>query len=153
MLFFAIFVASCANTYGNLVSGSNLGAQEYQPAVLIKDGKKDEYMSVLTVCRQAATNRQITAAQEAQLHTITGVSSGAMEGAASGMQLGSIFKQAGMDTSINQSMGIGMLSGALSSLGSSFASGTDDAASETKKILLGCLRRADPNQKIYSVLE
>lgn len=143
----------CASTYGNLVSGSKLGAHEYEPSVLVRAGKESEYQQVLSVCREVAVKRQITSSQEAQLSTITGVTSGALEGGAFGLQIGSIMKNAEFDASLSDSLGIGMAVGILSGLASSFSSGAQNAADETKRILLDCLDAADPDATIYSVLE
>lgn len=148
-----VVLTGCASTYGNLVSGSNLGAMEYQPAVLKQPGMEGNYNEILQVCRQVAVNRQVTAAQEAQLKTLTGTGSGALRGSAMGLQMGSIFKQAGFNTSTTKQLGIGAVAGALGGLADSFASGANDGASETKRILLACLRSADPGQKFYKVLE
>lgn len=148
-----ISLSGCASTYGNLVSGSNLGAQEYQPAVLVKPGMENNYSQILGVCRNAAVNKQITSAQKAQLHTITGVTEGALSGAASGMQVGAMFKSAGFGTSINRSAGLGLATGVLTSLGSAFSSGTKSAAEDTRHVLLHCLRVADPGNVAYTVLE
>jgi hypothetical protein len=41
----------------------------------------------------------------------------------------------------------------VASVGSSFASGANDAQAETKSALLNCLRLADPGNKIYRVVE
>jgi uncharacterized protein YcfJ len=130
----------CASTYSNLVSGSQLGANEYRPAVFVPPGKEGQYEQILGICRQAAVNRQITAAQQAQLKTITGSVKGAVDGAAFGAQFGSIFKQAGFDTSINRSAGIGLATGLATSLAGAFASGTESSASKTRQALLFCLR-------------
>jgi uncharacterized protein YcfJ len=130
----------CASTYGNLVSGSQLGAAEYRPAVFVPPGKEGQYEQVLGICRQAATNRQITAAQQAQLATITGSVKGAVDGAAFGVQFGNIFKQAGFDTSLNRSAGIGAMTGLATSLAGAFSSGTQSSASKTREALLYCLR-------------
>ena len=130
----------CASTYSNLVSGSQLGAAEYRPAVFVPPGKEGQYEQILGICRQAAVNRQITAAQQAQLRTITGSVRGAVDGAAFGAQFGSIFKQAGFDTSINRSAGIGLATGLATSLAGAFASGTESSAAKTREALLFCLR-------------
>jgi hypothetical protein len=148
-----VVLTGCASTYGNLVSGSQLGAAEYKPSVLVNQGMDSRYQEVLGICRNVATNRQITAAQEAQLKTITGVGSGALSGAATGMQFGSILKQAGFGGGVNRSTGIGLVTGALSGLAGAFKSGTENGASETKLILLNCLRAADPAKQTYVVLE
>lgn len=130
----------CASTYSNLVSGSSLGAAEYRPAVFVPPGKEGDYEQILGICRQAATNRQITAAQQAQLATITGGVKGTIDGAAFGAQFGSIFKQAGFDTSVTRTAGIGALTGLATSLAGSFSSGTESSASRTRAALLHCLR-------------
>lgn len=143
----------CASTYGNLVSGSNLGAQEYQPAVYVVPGNEGMYQQVLGLCRQVAVNRQVTSAQEAQLKTITGGVSGLTAGAAAGWEMGALFKSAGLGTSINKSIGVGLGAGLISSLGSAFAKGANTSQDETKSVLLGCLRQADPGGKHYRVIE
>lgn len=146
-------ILGCASTYSDLVSGSNLGAQEYRPAVLVPPDKQAQYEQVLSVCRQVAVNRQVTAAQEAQLRTITGAVEGTAQGMAFGMQMGNVFKQAGVDSaSINRSAGVGAVAGLISSVGSSFASGAEGGAEETKRILLGCLRTQE-RAVGYQVLE
>lgn len=147
-------LSGCASTYGNLVSGSNLGAQEYTPAVLPNPGMEGQYREVLGICRNVATNRQVTAAQEAQLKTLTGAVVGAGAGAAGGLQFGSMAKQFGLaDGGVGRSMGVGMAAGLITSLAGSFASGANKGASETKLVLLQCLRKADPQEKIYRVIE
>ena len=149
----AAFTGGCASTYGNLVSGSNLGAQEYQPAVYVIPGNEGMYQQVLGVCRTVAVNRQVTSAQEAQLKTITGSVSGVTAGAAKGWEMGSLLKNAGFGTSINKSIGAGVGVGLLTTLGSAFSSGGNKAAEETKMVLLNCLRSADPGQGKYRVIE
>lgn len=150
----AFGLSGCASTYSNLVSGSGLGAAEYRPAVLVNTGMQGKYEEILGICRQVAVNRQITAAQEAQLKTITGVTQGAASGASFGLQMGSMMKQIGApDASLNKSMAVGAVAGMLSSAGQAFASGTENNAAQTKQILLACLRNADPKRDFYKVLE
>lgn len=152
-LFATTILLGCASTYGNLTSGSGLGAQEYTPAVVVNQGMEGKYSQILAICRSAAVNRQITAAQEGQLKTITGAVAGAGTGAATGLELGFMLKQVGLGTGVNRSMGIGMAGGLISSLATSFASGTNNDASETKRTLLQCLKRVDPQESIYKVVE
>ncbi len=150
----AVSASGCASAYGNLVSGSNLGAQEYQPAVLPNAGMEGQYREVLGICRQVATSRQVTAAQEAQLKTITGAVQGGGDGLAGGLQMGFLFKQAGFGKgAMSGSLGVGMVSGLVSSLAGSFASGATSDASETRLVLLNCLRKADPQERLYKVIE
>lgn len=149
----AVLTTGCASTYSNLMSGSNLGAQEYQPAVYVIPGNESVYQQALGICRQVAVNRQVTSAQEAQLKTITKGVSGLTSGAAAGWELGSLMKNAGLGTSINQSIGVGVGVGLLSSLGSAIASGANRAQTETKAVLLGCLRQVDPAGRNFRVIE
>lgn len=135
-----VLLGGCASTYGNMVSGSKLGAAEYQPAVYVPPEVQGKYEQVLAICRRVAVNRQITAAQKAQLETITGVTFGAASGAAMGLQFGSIISSAGHNVSYGEATAIGAAAGALASLGSAFASGTENDAAETRRILLNCLR-------------
>ena len=155
-LFLSFVIAityGCAGTYSNLVSGSNLGAAEYQPAVHVPPEAKNEYQKVLSICRQAAKNRQITSAQRAQLGTITGVTEGTLEGASSGLQMGNIFKQAGFDgASRTEGALAGAAGGLISSLGDAVSSGTESNAAETRRILLNCLR-SQSDKVGYTVLE
>lgn len=136
----ASLFTGCASTYGNLVSGSQLGAQEYRPAVFVPPGKEGQYEQILGICRQAAVNRQITAAQQAQLKTITGVAGSTVQGASMGVQFGNIFKQAGFDTSLNRQAGIGAATGLAMGAISAFTSGTESTAAKTRQALLYCLR-------------
>ncbi len=148
----SLLTTGCASTYGNLVSGSNLGAQEYRPAVYVPPGKEGQYEQILSICRQAAINRQITAVQQAQLETITGSVQGAAQGAAAGMEIGAIFKGFDSDVSINQTAGVGLAAGLIGGLADSFASGTEDTAAKTRQALLVCLR-AQADAVGYTVLE
>ena len=65
-------VVGCGSAYKGVVDQSGLGAEQYIPAVYIEPGQEAKYQQVLPICRQAALNRQMTAAQEAQLKTLTG---------------------------------------------------------------------------------
>jgi hypothetical protein len=148
-----ISVSGCASTYGNLVSGSGLGAQEYTPAVVVKPGGEGMYSQVLGQCRNAASARQVTAAQSGQLNTIANVGSGALSGAAQGMATGSTIKELGLGGSVNKATGIGAVAGSLGALAGSFGSGTKNTASETRLALLTCLRRMDPQSQYYVLVE
>jgi len=52
----------CSSSHANLVSGSKLGADKYEPAVVVKPGKEGMYAQFLTKCRTIAVKRQMTAA-------------------------------------------------------------------------------------------
>lgn len=147
-------ISACASTYGNLVSGSKLGAATYQPAVYAPTAKaKAAYQKVLPICRRVAANREITASEQAQLATITGSISGLGQGAASGAEFGAIFKSAGLSgTSIGEAAGIGAAAGLVGSLFKSFEHGTQHDAAATRRILLRCLTVAG-NSAGFTVLE
>lgn len=145
-------LSGCASTYGNMVSGSKLGADSYQPAVYVPAEDQAKYQQILAVCRNVAVNRQITAAQEAQLHTITGTTTSVASGAAAGMQFGAVLKGVGGNTSVGQDAAIGAAAGLISGLASAFSAGTQHDAAETKRILLNCLR-SEQNVVGYKVLE
>ena len=57
-------LSGCGSAYSGVVARSGLGAAEYRPAVYIEPGNEATYERVLQICRQAANNRQMTAAQE-----------------------------------------------------------------------------------------
>ncbi len=144
----------CASNYSGLVSGSELGAQEYRPAVYVPPENQVKYNTVLPICRQAAVNRQITASQEAQLKTITGVTEGAAEGLSFGLQFAGQMKSFGInDVDVGDSALYGAAAGIIGSLASSFSSGTEDAAYETKQALLACIETASNNGELWQVLE
>lgn len=149
----SIMATGCASTYGNLVSGNKLGANTYQPAVYVPPNDEAKYHQVLAICRQVAAKREVTAAQQAQLHTITGAVQGTTSGAAAGLQMGSILSEVGdNNASIGEDAGIGAAAGLIASLGSAFASGTSHDASATRRILLRCLQKMAPSVG-YTVLE
>ncbi|MCX7902613.1 MAG: hypothetical protein N2483_10105 [Burkholderiaceae bacterium] len=136
----ATLFSGCASTYSNLVSGHQLGVMEYRPAVYVPPGKEPVYEQKLQLCRQAAANRQLTSAHEAQLGTITNSVRGAVGGAATGAIVGRTWKDIGLDVSVNRSAGIGAAAGLASSLAGSFASGAQRTAAESRAALLTCLR-------------
>ncbi|MCB1998177.1 MAG: hypothetical protein H6933_06575 [Burkholderiaceae bacterium] len=148
----ALSSVGCASTYGGLASSNNLGAGEYRPAVLVPPERQAAYEGVLSACRQAAFNRQVTAAHKAQQDTLTGAVKGAADGASSGFQVASIFKSAGLDTSSTRSTLAGGAFGVLGSLADSFASGTSSTSEETRAALLTCLR-SQAGAVGYTVLE
>lgn len=135
-------LAGCGSAYSGLTEQSGLGAGQYIPAVYVEPGHEQRYQQVLQLCRQVAMNRQMTAAQEAQFRTLTGAVEGAGTGAAAGLEFGNILNSAGFDTDALESAGIGAAAGIVGSLASAFASGAEETAEETKRILLACLRRA-----------
>lgn len=142
----------CASTYGGMTSANNLGAGEYRPAVLVPPERQAAYESMLSACRQAAFNRQVTAASKAQQDTVLGAVTGAADGATVGFQVGSIFKSAGLDASATRSTLAGGAMGMLGSIAGSFASGASQTSEETRLALLTCLR-SRANQIGYTVLE
>jgi len=148
----AALTTGCASTYGNLTSANNLGAAEYRPAVLVPPDKQAAYESILQACRQAAFNRQVTAAHQAQQGSMTGAIAGAADGAAAGFQINSMFKSAGLDSSTTKGFVQGGAIGLLGSLAGSFASGATETSDATRAALLTCLR--SQSVKVgYTVLE
>lgn len=142
----------CASTYGGMTSSNNLGAAEYRPAVLVPPERQAVYEGILSACRQAAFNRQVTSAHKAQQDTLLGAVTGAADGAASGFQVGSIFKSAGLDASSTRSALQGGAFGLLTSMAGSFASGASSTSDETRSALLTCLR-SQAAKVGYTVLE
>lgn len=150
-------LSGCGSAYSGVVGSSGLGAAEYIPSVYVEPGNEAKYQQVLQICRQAANNRQMTAAQESQLRTITGAVEGTVEGAAAGLEFASIFEAFEgsdlIDVNTGQSTMIGAGIGLISSVASSFASGAETTADESKKVLLRCLTAASRNGKLWQVLE
>ena len=146
-------MAGCGSAYSGLASQSGLGAAEYIPAVLVEPGQEAKYAQVLPLCRQVAANRQATAAQKAQLETLTGVVSSAGAGAASGLEFGNILGSGGFDTNALEGAAVGAAAGIISGLAGAFASGAEGTADETRRILLNCLRETGKGGQLWSVLE
>ena len=144
----------CGSAYTKAVSASGLGSQEYRPAVYVEPGMEGKYQRVLGICRTAAHNRQLTAAQEAQLATITGTAESTIKGAGMGAQFGQLFKMAGLgDVSIGEAAGLGAGIGLLSGLASSAGEGAKTTARQTKRALLLCLQKTSQNGQLWTVLE
>ena len=143
----------CGSAYSGLANTSGLGAGQYQPAVFVEPGNEARYQQILPICRQVAANRQATAAQKAQLETITGTVASAASGAAAGLEFGNILGAGGFKTDALKSAGIGAAAGVLSGLASSFASGAEDTAKETRRILLNCLKETSRGGTFWKVLE
>ena len=150
-------LSGCGSAYSGVVGSSGLGAAEYRPAVYVEPGNEAKYEQVLQICRQAANNRQMTAAQESQLRTLTGAVEGTVEGAASGLAFANIFSafegSDAIDVSRGESAMIGAGIGLATSMASAFASGAETTAAETKKALLQCLKVASRDNELWQVLE
>ena len=149
----AAVLAGCGSAYSGLTSSSGLGSDQYRPAVVIEPGNEARYEQVLAVCRQVAANRQATAAQKAQLETLTGVVEGAGTGAVAGAVYGGILDSGGLDTSAGQGAAIGAAAGAVGGLVSAFAGGANETADETRRILLNCLRTTSKDGTLWTVVE
>ena len=150
-------LSGCGSAYSGMVGSSGLGAAEYIPSVYVEPGNEAKYEQVLQICRQAANNRQMTAAQESQLRTITGAVEGTVGGAAAGLEFANIFSAFEgsdiIDVDRGQSTMIGAGIGLATSLASSFASGAESTASETRAALLRCLTVTSRDGKLWQVLE
>lgn len=70
-----------------------MSTDQYQPSVVVEPGNEARYQQVLAICRQA------TAAQRAQLETITGTVEAAGAGASQRAVLGKFLGSAGFDSS------------------------------------------------------
>ena len=146
-------LSGCGSAYSGLSNTSGLGAGQYRPAVVVEPGNEARYEQVLAICRNVAANRQATAAQRAQLESITGVVAGAGSGAAAGLQFGSMLDNAGFDTSAGEGALVGAAAGALSGIATAFASGAESTADETRRILLNCLRQTSKSGTLWQVVE
>lgn len=150
----AIGLAGCGGAYSGVVSGSGLGAAEYRPAVYVEPGNEARYEQVLAICRTAANNRQMTAAQEAQLRTLTGTAESTVAGAAAGVQFQQIFDMAGFDTSsVGDAAAIGAGVGLITGLVGAATEGAERTAAETKAVLLNCLNVSSRDGELWQVLE
>ena len=149
----AAVLTGCGSAYSGLTSSSGLGSDQYRPAVVVEPGNEARYEQVLGVCRQVAANRQATAAQKAQLETLTGVVEGAGTGAAAGVVYGGILDSGGFDTSIGEGAAVGAAAGAIGGLVSAFAGGANTTADETRRILLNCLRETSKGGTLWQVVE
>ena len=149
----AAVLSGCGSAYSGLSNTSGLGAGQYQPAVYVPAKNQATYGQVLAVCRQVAANRQATAAQKAQLETLTGAVEGASQGVAAGLELGSLLDNAGFDTSAGEGALVGAAAGVIGGLASSFAKGAERTADETRRILLNCLEATSNGRTLWKVLE
>ena len=149
----AAVLTGCGSAYSGLTASSGLGSDQYRPAVVIEPGNEARYEQVLAVCRQVAANRQATAAQKAQLETLTGVVESAGVGAAAGAAYGGILGSGGLDTGVGEGAAIGAAAGAVGGLVSAFASGANTTADETRRILLNCLRETSKDGTLWQVVE
>ena len=149
----AAVLSGCGSAYSGLSDSSGLGAGQYRPAVAVEPGNEGKYEQTLPICRNVAQNRQMTAAQEAQLKTITGAAEGAGTGAAAGLEFGNILDDVGFETSAGEGALIGAAAGAVSGLASAFASGAEETAKETRRVLLNCLKRYSRGGTLWKVVE
>lgn len=149
----AAVLSGCGSAYSGLTSSSGLGSDQYRPAVVVEPGNEARYEQVLTVCRQVAANRQATAAQKAQLQTLTGVVESAGVGAAAGAAYGGLLDSGGFDTSIGEGAAIGAAAGAVGGLVTAFAEGANETADETRRILLNCLTTTSRDGTLWTVVE
>ncbi|MDE0658019.1 MAG: hypothetical protein OXI79_00050 [Gammaproteobacteria bacterium] len=149
----AIFLAGCGSAYKGMVDQSGLGAGQYIPAVYVEPGQEAKYQQVLAICRQAAVNRQMTAAQEAQLKTLTQSAESTVAGAAAAVEMSQIFDMAEFDVDVGDQALVGAGVGLLTGVVGAMAGGTETAAAETKAVLLRCLDAASQGGKLWQVLE
>ena len=143
----------CGSAYSGLTKVSGLGADQYRPAVVVEPGNEQRYQKVLGICRQVAMKRQATAAQKAQLETLTGTVQGAAKGATTGAQIGLIMDAAGLNAGVGKGALVGAAAGIVSGLAGAFAKGANQTADETRRILLNCLRTTSRGGKLWQVVE
>ena len=150
-------LAGCGSAYQQ--AGSlGVDAQQYTPAVLVHEGNQARYDQVLPICRQAAINRSMTAAQEAQLQTLTQTATSTVEGAAAAVEFGNMFDVIGDvtgmgDVNMGEQALVGAGVGLVTGLVTGMASGAQETADETRRILLNCLRAASNHGEFWEVLE
>lgn len=130
------------------VEAASVGAQTYTPSVYIEPGNEARYRKVLATCRDVASNRQLTAAQTAELRATTGMTDAAMQGALEG-----IAETAFSDGDIGDAMGSGLLLGMLGSAVSESSRGTAATAAATREALLNCLRATGRGGALWTVVE
>lgn len=146
-------LAGCGSVYKGAVDNSGLGAEQYKPAVYVEPGNEVKYAEVLGVCREVAQNREMTAAQEAQLKSLTGALETTVSGAAVGAELANVFKSAGYNVDRSDTALAGAAIGLAVGLASSFASGAGETQEETKRVLLNCLNATSQDGLLWQVLE
>ena len=152
----SFLLAGCGSAYKGAIDQSGLGAGQYaqQVAVMAEPGYEKALEEAKGLCAAVAEKRQMTAAQEAQLETILGVAEGTVAGAGGATQMAQIFDAAGFGSAdIGDQALIGAGVGLVTGLVSAIASGARDTASETKRVLLNCLRKAGRNGTKWTVLE
>lgn len=147
-------LVGCGSAYTGIVDSSGLGSGQYIPSVYVEPGQEEKYKQVLGICRNVANNRQMTAAQEAQLATLTDTAQSTVQGAAMATQMGQIFDMAGVGgVKLGEAAGIGAGVGLVTGLVGSMSEGAKKTAAETKLMLLRCLKVASKNGKLWQVLE
>ena len=144
----SLVLVGCGAQQSGTVNVTGLGAGQYQPAVLVFEGQEGYYARALAVCRQAAANRQTTAAQEGELQTITGVTEAATTGAVIGTAVAPEFDKTSVEGAL-----LGAAVGAVLTIPFAYAEGTRKTANQTKFVLLKCLHTASDDGKRWEVLE
>lgn len=146
----AALLAACesAESHRSTVKQAGLGAENYQPSVYIEPGNEARYRKVLSLCRQAAANRELTAAQQAELTASVGAEDAASQAILRGA-IDSMFSGGDLLESVGGG-GVGALFGALISEG---AKGTVNTAQATRIALLNCLKATSRNGQLWTVIE
>ncbi len=149
IVLFAMVLSACgAGDFQQSVSSAGIGAENYTPSVYIEPGNEIRYKKVLGICRKAAANRQLTAAQTAALRAETGVADAAVQGAIGGMVEDVI---SGADSPTGMIMGL--LGSAAGAAMSESSRGTVATAAATRAALLNCLRATSRGSVLWKVLE
>lgn len=149
MLSAAVALAGCvAEDYQHSVQTSQLGAQEYTPAVYVEPGNELRYQKVLALCRQVAKKRELTASQQAELRAQTGMTDAAAQGALGGLA-DSIFSGGDVGGATVAGGLIGLFGSAITESGK----GTVATAAATRHALLNCLKATSRGGALWSVVE
>lgn len=143
-----LLLAACGSSQiqGN-VESSGIGAATYTPSVYVEPGQQARYARVLAVCRQAAANRQLTAAQTAALRAEGVVTDEIFAG---GSQ---IVSEQLITGDVSDSSAFDVFGGLLTSAMATDQRATESTAAKTRSALLECLRAADKYEDYWTVLE
>ncbi len=144
-----LFLAACGGQQANQanVESAGIGAATYTPSVYVEPGSEGRYQRVLAICRQAAANRQLTAAQTEALRTegvlTEEIFSGTTEIVSEQLVTGDVSDASGFD----------FFGGLLTSAMAEDQRAAQSTAAKTRSALLECLRAADKFEDHWTVLE
>ena len=127
----------------------NLSAARYEPSVYVEPGYQERYDKILPICRRLAEKRELTAAQQAELQAEANITTGAVQGAVTGLT-----ETMFLDSSdIGGSVAGGLLAGVIGSAVAESGQGTVATASATRVALLNCLKATSNGGEFWTVIE